>query len=391
MAQAQLEPSKSNMDVEKDITCSLCLEFFKHPKSLPCLHTYCKRCIAEYIRSRGNNYDFPCPLCKKKTKVTSAEAMPTNFLIVNMLERYNEQKARESLKAKSNNSEKKTECEICEKDYFIRKYCRNCDAWLCDSCVKGHRNIKATKDHTLVSSKEVHDELAPQAFEKIKIVEAASERHGKRFRDLLKSLKALDGMCKATSEEVTSEFSQIIKAIENAKEIILKKVIDYQSLKAKEINNEAYKVLSKKREFSAFTQNFKNKLKEKNGRTTESLFASIDKFHSQEHIYFKTFQVNTMHFETQQNIKENINSLISKMYLRFENCLDIKTFCSAVSHGISPSMKRPNSSEKQKIDDQPPEKIRNIDFAQLSSACISSKTAHTAETAYTIAHFGKFV
>ena len=78
--------------VEQDLTCSLCLDFYMNPKSLPCLHTYCKRCIADYIQSRKKGQSFPCPLCKKKTKWTAAENLPSNFFVLNMLERYDEQR-----------------------------------------------------------------------------------------------------------------------------------------------------------------------------------------------------------------------------------------------------------------------------------------------------------
>ena len=31
--------------IEEEITCSICSELFKEPKTLPCLHTFCKECI----------------------------------------------------------------------------------------------------------------------------------------------------------------------------------------------------------------------------------------------------------------------------------------------------------------------------------------------------------
>ena len=35
--------------VHQEITCAICLELLDDPKSMPCLHTYCKKCLMEAI------------------------------------------------------------------------------------------------------------------------------------------------------------------------------------------------------------------------------------------------------------------------------------------------------------------------------------------------------
>ena len=34
------------------ITCGICLELLDDPKSMPCLHTYCKKCLMEAVANR---------------------------------------------------------------------------------------------------------------------------------------------------------------------------------------------------------------------------------------------------------------------------------------------------------------------------------------------------
>ena len=62
----------SKQSAENLMTCSLCLEIYKEPTSLPCLHTYCKQCISDFITSRRNKTEkiteFRCPECRTSVK-----------------------------------------------------------------------------------------------------------------------------------------------------------------------------------------------------------------------------------------------------------------------------------------------------------------------------------
>lgn len=51
---------------EEHLTCTICYELFKHPKALPCLHTFCYECLRDYICGRGFEAQgkFPCPVCR---------------------------------------------------------------------------------------------------------------------------------------------------------------------------------------------------------------------------------------------------------------------------------------------------------------------------------------
>ncbi|XP_065890528.1 E3 ubiquitin-protein ligase TRIM33-like isoform X2 [Dysidea avara] len=35
--------------VRQEVTCAICLELLDDPKSMPCLHTYCKKCLMEAL------------------------------------------------------------------------------------------------------------------------------------------------------------------------------------------------------------------------------------------------------------------------------------------------------------------------------------------------------
>ncbi|GAB1599388.1 hypothetical protein Ahia01_000216000 [Argonauta hians] len=67
--------------VEENInvsSCSICLEDYTEPRTLPCLHTYCSGCLKDYISSklqqvREKNY-FRCPTCRKSIKCSSSSS-----------------------------------------------------------------------------------------------------------------------------------------------------------------------------------------------------------------------------------------------------------------------------------------------------------------------------
>ncbi|XP_052059699.1 E3 ubiquitin-protein ligase TRIM56-like [Mytilus californianus] len=131
-------------------TCGICLEKFNIPKYLPCLHTFCERCIQTYISSKfekRHTQSIHCPVCR--TNVTSpnenysseewAKALPLNFLIAGLLQR-----------EKVESPQK--QCMVCERmenksdAIFI---CFDCSDLLCDNCCKHHKANKYTADHEI--------------------------------------------------------------------------------------------------------------------------------------------------------------------------------------------------------------------------------------------------
>ena len=81
--------SDSNWEkVCQEVTCAICLELLDDPKSMPCLHTYCKKCLMETLAKRPHNPDLPqdrpainCPLCRAEVTLydKGIEALPSNF------------------------------------------------------------------------------------------------------------------------------------------------------------------------------------------------------------------------------------------------------------------------------------------------------------------------
>ncbi|XP_019643408.1 PREDICTED: tripartite motif-containing protein 3-like [Branchiostoma belcheri] len=67
------------------ITCSICLNTYNDPKSLPCHHTFCKDCLNDCV---GNRSRIACPLCRLEVSVPhgGVSAFGTNFVIRNLVD-----------------------------------------------------------------------------------------------------------------------------------------------------------------------------------------------------------------------------------------------------------------------------------------------------------------
>ena len=59
--------STSLQKLDNELTCPVCTDHFKDPKVLPCLHYYCKTCIADLIK-RAKGRPFNCPECRREAE-----------------------------------------------------------------------------------------------------------------------------------------------------------------------------------------------------------------------------------------------------------------------------------------------------------------------------------
>lgn len=75
--------------LREGLSCPICLELYKKPKALQCLHTFCEECIQSNIDSccrKGSQKSILCPECRQITKAPKqypsnewAKHLPTNW------------------------------------------------------------------------------------------------------------------------------------------------------------------------------------------------------------------------------------------------------------------------------------------------------------------------
>ena len=67
----------SSFSTDDELKCGICLELFLDPRSLPCLHTFCRECIQ---RTMDDNRSLKCPFCRAKLELgeKGAELLPVD-------------------------------------------------------------------------------------------------------------------------------------------------------------------------------------------------------------------------------------------------------------------------------------------------------------------------
>ncbi|MEQ2189136.1 hypothetical protein GOODEAATRI_022125 [Goodea atripinnis] len=69
-------------DLKKELTCAICLDFFKDPVILKCGHNFCRFCICMHWDENGGDYGYQCPQCRT---VFNKRSFTKNYLVQNLV------------------------------------------------------------------------------------------------------------------------------------------------------------------------------------------------------------------------------------------------------------------------------------------------------------------
>ena len=140
-------------------TCSICLEVFNNPKSLPCLHAFCLKCLEGYFKDKCPGDEVTCPLCRKEFEIPSGGLgdLQHHFIVQRLLDVRN---------ASSGDSDGVL-CEVCleenaEGSFKISSatmYCIDCNQKLCERCSLPHRRMKGGAHQVKPLGAELEQEL----------------------------------------------------------------------------------------------------------------------------------------------------------------------------------------------------------------------------------------
>ena len=180
-----LPVEKEWQQIQEEITCSICRELFTDPKTISCLHTFCKQCIEKSLESNKKMGSIVCcPLCRTPFPREGISFVPTNFTINRLVEIF--RKRKESGKSLA---PKELRCESCETvNLPAVMWCMDCSNSFCVECKDAHNRLKAFKSHATVAVDEF--------LKNPKLVLSTSEKP-KVCRSHVK--QALDLYCKTCS------------------------------------------------------------------------------------------------------------------------------------------------------------------------------------------------
>ncbi len=148
MSDSPKAAEKALQKLSDQLTCSVCLDTYRDPKVLPCLHVFCTTCLERLVSRDGTS--LTCPNCCRTTRPPQGgiSKLQSAFYINHLFD------VRDTLEKVK---EAKVKCEKCEENE-AKGYCRDCGAFVCETCITMHKKWKDLSSHKIASLDEVQAE-----------------------------------------------------------------------------------------------------------------------------------------------------------------------------------------------------------------------------------------
>ncbi|XP_034542890.1 E3 ubiquitin-protein ligase TRIM21-like [Notolabrus celidotus] len=147
---------------EDQFLCSICLDVFTHPVTIPCGHNFCKDCISEHWSTKDQCL---CPMCKKV--FSSKPDLHVNTFISEMVAQFRDKAQQEASSSSSEQLESKPGevlCDVCTGTKLkALKSCLDCLVSYCETHLEPHLTAPRLKRHQLIDAVEnLEDRMCPK-------------------------------------------------------------------------------------------------------------------------------------------------------------------------------------------------------------------------------------
>ena len=166
--------------MEELLICCICNETLKEPRTLGCFHSFCKKCLGEYVESqrkkseKDHKHLFDCPLCRTQFQLKQGESVDQIrpcFFINNLLEMLSIQ-----------DRALQVQCDVCKSNVPAASRCIECERYLCGNCLTTHNNWPDFNNHDVLTSEEL---AMPENQNKAKAKPRCNKKgHGNNALDL---------------------------------------------------------------------------------------------------------------------------------------------------------------------------------------------------------------
>uniref|UniRef100_A0A8C5MVU2 Uncharacterized protein n=1 Tax=Leptobrachium leishanense TaxID=445787 RepID=A0A8C5MVU2_9ANUR len=118
----------ASADLRDELTCSICLNIYTDPVTLPCGHSFCRTCIGDVLDTQEGSGVYKCPECRAESQERPAlvNARKLRNIAENIRSTHPEQE------------EAGIPCTYCDSPVPAVKTCLHCEASLCDKHLKKH-------------------------------------------------------------------------------------------------------------------------------------------------------------------------------------------------------------------------------------------------------------
>jgi len=143
--------SSADKELDDMAECSICTEVFTDPRVLPCIHTFCLKCLLNYGKDKQPGDSMACPMCRKEFTIPDDGLSGTqkNFFMEKLVH---------VRKLSAGHDVQHIPCDVCNSGEAragetvkpASKYCVQCQQKYCEQCSLYHRKMKSSSNHTQV-------------------------------------------------------------------------------------------------------------------------------------------------------------------------------------------------------------------------------------------------
>ncbi|XP_077314913.1 E3 ubiquitin-protein ligase TRIM39-like [Lithobates pipiens] len=123
-------------DLSSELRCSICIDIYVDPVTLPCGHSFCRNCITQAWDHQGRG-DSKCPECKQIYGKRPELKINVRLLNIAKVFRYSQ----------PDEDETGVYCTYCESRVPAAKSCLQCETSMCDNHLRRHNG---TVQHALI-------------------------------------------------------------------------------------------------------------------------------------------------------------------------------------------------------------------------------------------------
>ncbi|XP_028397101.1 E3 ubiquitin-protein ligase TRIM33-like [Dendronephthya gigantea] len=152
-----LETIQTSMIISQQWQCSVCRKLLKDPRTLPCLHSFCKACLEDIVQACPDKApdgrrirESPCPNCGQSFTIDSRNQIPDvrqNHFICNLVEEA-------TIQDESHETADVPCSHECTEGPSIAR-CLTCKKFLCKECLAVHNKYRGHSNHSVLTMKEL--------------------------------------------------------------------------------------------------------------------------------------------------------------------------------------------------------------------------------------------
>uniref|UniRef100_A0A7N6C4C8 RING-type E3 ubiquitin transferase n=1 Tax=Anabas testudineus TaxID=64144 RepID=A0A7N6C4C8_ANATE len=198
------------------LVCSICLDHYRNPKVLPCLHTFCESCLQNYIPPES--LTLSCPVCRQTSILPEkgVGALQNNFFITNLMESVSAAAAGKPL------------CCPNHEGKVMEFYCESCETAMCLDCTEGEH-----REHVTVPLRDVVEQHKAALKTQLDAIQS-------RLPQLTAAIELVSEISRQLNErkneavaEITSTFEELERALHQRKTALITDLENICSAKQK--------------------------------------------------------------------------------------------------------------------------------------------------------------